>query len=462
MSNKEENKLLSESFSVAIISELINAITSSHKESKRNKDSNISNRGSDLIDVGNKVGSVKRAFKANNNIRRMARNAIFQYPVLTSDAITLATTKTINYSLENEYLTLLKLAMSMNDIVVFDQSNAAVAKKEFLDQFYTNFDSKDWSNDEEEEKKDKFGSASLQESILASCVEVDDPAAFVKYIQENYETINSDNMVTLEEDLNMKSINSCTVKVQSLQEDKDDTKENQELLKRNGKFDQGSATKTNFSQENKKANDRAPSLLTVTLTLSNKNGSQYESTMIIGVQCTTHYVVSEEMCYYLAKALTTNKFSFRAIQWTTGEIGFWDFLLNIDTARKENKSNKFKSKETWDRLTDINNINRAKRFQSKNANTFLPNTTIVITEEETNILRNKFGVDIKNIKNLKKIFSVYALLGLVIVDEIDEIAYMFDNEKQKLVPYQFSSLKKKESNDSLSTIVNALTGKVGR
>lgn len=410
---------------------------------------------------------VKR--KKRTDIKKMAKDAIFQYPVLMSDNITLETAKRLCFTLEQEYLTLLKIAMSVDDVIIYDTANPGKAKRDYLSRFYTNLltledgmsDDGDVNESNINESLSNIFDCMLHEDQPLPFVEVADPIKFINYIEENYHIINKDNLTTLREDLNLNTINSMSFSMKTLSEAETKTPANESELKNKEQPTQTvfKGNVNGYNKEEKKTNDRMPSLLIINLKYGSKD-NMHDTSIIIGIQCITHYIASNEICYYLAKGLTTKKGLFRIIQWTTGEIRFRDLITNMDLEKREIQTKKYKSKYVWDELTNASEINRLKHI-ANDPDKILPNATVVLTSDEVDLIKNKYGVDLKAGNNIKKLYELYFLLGFVIINEIDETAYFWDTTRAKLIPYSFGQLAKKESSDSLTTLMKALSTSKG-
>ena len=69
------------------------------------------------------------------------------------------------------------------------------------------------------------------------------------------------------------------------------------------------------------------------------------------------------------------------------------------------------------------------------ANKIMPNTTIVISMDEVNFIKNEYGYDFMSVTFVDKIMQHYFLLGFVVVDTSLEVAhFLFDGQ------YDFQSL----------------------
>lgn len=182
----------------------------------------------------------------------------------------------------------------------------------------------------------------------------------------------------------------------------------------------------------KKANELVPTTLHLKVNLMNKKGEYNTSTdFLIGIKATLHGVDSDDMINNVVGACRNKNKLFNFIKWTSGETEFVkDFLLNINNIKADVAQRSMGSSPWWlalkrrSRLANIKN----KLFLPSG---LLPNTTLVITLEEANFIKQQYGFDLMNPIFVDKIMSEYFLLGFVIVDNSSEMAhFMFDGQQE--------------------------------
>jgi hypothetical protein len=132
----------------------------------------------------------------------------------------------------------------------------------------------------------------------------------------------------------------------------------------------------------------------------------------------------------IVRAVNNQNVVFKFLKWTTGEISLIkDIILNLNdlkadaTALSRGKSPFF---NTLKRL-------KGKRFGVSNftvPHMIVPNSTMVITNEEVEYIRDNFAIDLKDERMAIKLISTLFLMGLVIVDEAAGTLYaMYDGDK---------------------------------
>lgn len=189
----------------------------------------------------------------------------------------------------------------------------------------------------------------------------------------------------------------------------------------------------------KKANELVPTIMHMTVRASNGEGTvQAPIDFLIGIKATLHPVSSEEVASNIYGALQNRGKFFNFIRFTTGEISFVrDFLLNIgdlrnDVARQGNGNSRWwlalKRRKNMAKI--LNNIVISKKL--------LPNSTIVISHDESEFIRSAYGIDLMNPVVAEKLMREYFLLGFTIVDTSSQIVhFLFDGQ----IDYQSVSFR---------------------
>lgn len=198
----------------------------------------------------------------------------------------------------------------------------------------------------------------------------------------------------------------------------------------------------------KKANELVPSMLQVTTHFTDSEGRITRSEdYIIGIKTIVHPVSSDSIIENLVKGVKRDKTFFNFLRLTTGEIAFFkDFLLAITDIKDEVKT-KYRDNQWWSALQRRKHTaNLMKRIQVKNAP--LPNSTIVISMEEVERIKQSNNIDFLNPKYGKDLIKSYYLLGFVILDSSLEVAhFMFDGDVD-FSQLSFTALERENSNQA--------------
>lgn len=198
----------------------------------------------------------------------------------------------------------------------------------------------------------------------------------------------------------------------------------------------------------KKANELVPSMLQVTTHFTDSEGKiNRTEEYMIGVKTIIHPVSSDSMITNLVKGVKRDKSFFNFLRLTTGEISFFkDFILAITDIKDEVKT-KYRDNQWWSALQRRKHTAKVlSRTGVKNGP--LPNSTIVISMEEVERIKQMNNIDFLSPKYGKDLIKSYYLLGFVIVDPSLEVAhFMFDGDMD-FAQLSFTALERENSNQA--------------
>lgn len=198
----------------------------------------------------------------------------------------------------------------------------------------------------------------------------------------------------------------------------------------------------------KKANELVPTTLHLKIKAFNPDGADAGFIdFLVGVKATLHPVESEDMITNVVSACRSKNKLFNFIKWTSGEITFVkDFLLNITSIKEDVVRRSSGSSPWWLALK------RRKKLANLKNKTFLPsgllpNTTLIVTLEEVNFIKQQYGFDLLDPMFVDKVMQEYFLLGFVVVDSASEMCYfMFDGQKDYEI-VTFDGLERENANN---------------
>jgi hypothetical protein len=368
------------------------------------------------------IKDLKLKSRGGESIVRRSKDSILNFPVLFSSGVSKESLTMVTKSLENQYSTFVRLLITRDDLMDVN-SNTSSAKTAFIQKFHQNIDF---------DTVDDLGSAATNvKSVL-------DTARNMSESEKNiFDSLNKENMVIIEEDLNQLNLNDMTIK-SYLYFNED---ENEKKLDFVSKISDTDA---------KKANDLTPTVLDLTIkrTIKGEKGDTLDTTsLLVGIKAVAHVIPANEMSYFISRSLKENSLIFRLIQWTTGEIKFFrDFMLNLDTVKEEANRTKNVSAKWWHKLKQLSLSNKlAGLFNTKK---FIPNVTMVVTMDEIEYMKNTNGINLQSPANVQKLMKIFFLMGFAILDEIDGIAYFYDEDARQFRHYSYESLKKEERDSS--------------
>ena len=195
----------------------------------------------------------------------------------------------------------------------------------------------------------------------------------------------------------------------------------------------------------KKSNEMVPTLLHVKVKQALASGVT-DIDFILGVKATIHPVTSADMMDSLFKSINKKTGFFKFLQWTSGEISLFKdiiFGLNDTKSRLRNQYDK-KQSVWWNLLQNKKIISKYNKWTRSRP--ILPNTTVVISQEECDYLKASIKFDILDPENAKSLISDLGLMQLVVVDVATEVAhFMIDGQREYQV-YTFSALDRENGN----------------
>lgn len=198
----------------------------------------------------------------------------------------------------------------------------------------------------------------------------------------------------------------------------------------------------------KKANELVPSMLQVTTHFTDSEGKiNRTEEYMIGVKTIIHPVSSDSMITNLVKGVKRDKTFFNFLRLTTGEISFFkDFLLAITDIKDEVKT-KYRDNQWWSALQRRKHTAKVlSRTGIKNAP--LPNSTIIVSMEEVERIKQLYNIDFLNPKYGRDLIKSYYLLGFVIMDSSLEVAhFMFDGDVD-FAQLSYTALERENSNQA--------------
>lgn len=217
----------------------------------------------------------------------------------------------------------------------------------------------------------------------------------------------------------------------------------------------------------KKYNELVPSMIIVRYNVANpsdKYGAAIESEFIAGVKTRLVPVSSEEIIDRINVIFGNRPSRLNWIRATTGEISFMkDFVMAIDQAKIDAKRDSKLSKTSpiWRSLqyrANKSNINRLRKNKANDAGAI---TTLVITQDEVDYIKQNFNVDLSNPAKANYLMSQYNFMGIVIVDETFEVARFLFDGNDHYDDLAFANLERETGDSSYKKVVN-LISKINR
>lgn len=422
----------------------------------------------DIIDIGKdmiKNGDVKDMFTAKAKSRSLSKKAsegTVQFPVIISSAMDIETAQNISKALERNYATFVQIVFSMDPTLSPADGTSA---SDYILKFHQNMDTK--FGDRFDIANRVLDSATLVENdnyvILSGVYE----GATAKIVANNKEQL-----IDLLDHVRHDILNNKYVpKLETMY-----NFNNPELNHKYNsmRFEPVAEAKSPISKkfasrpvvsseikmpeyakdlltdnDVKKANELVATTLHIRIKLLDKDGSTASAIdFIIGVKAIMHVVRSDDMVENMVSVCKNDDAVFNFLRWTTGEISFFkDLVFNINAVKSDVVRASHGASPWWialKRRKSLAKVTDANIFSKKR---ILPNATIVISEDEVEMIKSEFGYDLHNTIFVNRIMSSYFLLGFVIVDSSAQIAHFMFDGQDDFQSVTFSALEKANTND---------------
>jgi hypothetical protein len=424
-----------------------------------------------------------------SSIANKARNAICYFPVIISDNLDTEVYHIIAKALERQYMTYMRLATGLDNVVNCD-SQMANNKLDYLKRFHTNipgftagtdggfsqFSNLKRVNDMEKRRvqidsmKECYNQTdSTTLSYLSEAMKLD------KKICENKTTLNTRSIDVLHEaNKNGDIYNDITItnKIPSSQKVNNnlsggfDVTHNGELKItmsntnppqdrpvagsfRGSNLDSNPYKSQMVQQAVDKCNELVPTLFTVDLFMNN----QRVDTLLLGIKTILHRVTSAEMIAQLTNILANRSAIFNFLRWTTGELKFFkDIILRQKEVRNDIEALRIKSNAKFFRtLKNAQLVSKMQRI-AMNKNALIPNASVVISMEEVEQIKYKYGIDLlRDIKKVHKICQELFLINFTIVDCASEQVYFLFDDTGNYQLHTFNQLERENKNGGADT-----------
>lgn len=211
----------------------------------------------------------------------------------------------------------------------------------------------------------------------------------------------------------------------------------------------------------KKANELVPSTMVVRYFSNTESGEPIETDFIAGVKARLISCPEQEIIDHIASTKKTAISFTNFIRATTGEIKFGrDFVAAVDQAKIDAKTNSKISKTSpiWRMLQDRSTHSTISRLKKDRMNKASAITSLVITQEEANLIKNEYNMDMNDPKQARKIMTTYNLLMFIIIDDIEEIAlFLLDNGDTYYQTYSYNALERETQDASYKKVINLLS-----
>ena len=210
----------------------------------------------------------------------------------------------------------------------------------------------------------------------------------------------------------------------------------------------------------KKANELVPTMMTINFVSMDGDEPVCVSDVVIGIKAKLYPLDSADIINRIISKNQDNNGFQKFIRATTREISFFkDFVFAVDKAKLDaiSQSRRGSSNKLWKVLERRSTKSKLRRsFGMSNDASAI--STLVVSQEEVEILRKEESINIENANVIRPIMESYNLMGVVLVDEAQEIAsFIFDSGDDMYEQVSFTNLEREATDGSYKKIVNLMT-----
>ena len=220
-------------------------------------------------------------------------------------------------------------------------------------------------------------------------------------------------------------------------------------------------TKQILPTDIKKANEAQPSMMIINFVHKDAGMEQTLTTAVIGVKAVIHYVDPQDIVNRVILKNSDNRGLFNFIRATTREISFFkDFLFSVNRAKVDAiaKSGKGSTDRVW-KLLELraDHLKRAKATRVSEAE-FAAITTLVITKEEVDYIKQFHRIDLAKAGTLRSIMRGYNMMCTAIIDNVSErVDFLWDDGSNQFESLSFMSLEREDTGSMYKKVLNLAT-----
>ena len=383
------------------------------------------------------TGKVVAKYVSNTSLTKLAKDSIFQFPVIISASIDNDEIFVMAKSLERSYASMMVSVISLSNYVDLTKYGKEDYLINFLRRFHSNTNiggniiasesiSISEANILPQENVVGVNIASLWDSVYES---VDN-----KSINDMYRPYNRTKHIlenALEESMTVKIGDSKDPKI---------TINNADAISKlgdkntaytdkdgNTKTIRGGATKPNQIVKSDYMTDMAPTMINVTVVAdATGKGATWTQSVVIGIKAMVRMVKSGVMINNMMDAFK-DRGLFKWLSWTKGEISTAELIFGAGKAMQDGYA--AGKGDNW-----LKTLRERKMMQGINkilGKRLLPNASIIITESEAIAIHDALGIDVHNPADVKKMMNRYFLLAFGIYDTENKLLdIMYDGESQ--------------------------------
>ena len=391
------------------------------------------------------TGKVVAKFISNTSITKLAKDSIFQFPVIISSSIDNDEIFVMAKALERNYASMLLSVISMSsyiDLTKYGKDNYLV---KYLKKFHSNSDigseilpvgesiTIESANIIDDDKIFAIDMPSLCDSVYEACD--------MTSINDIYRPFKRTTRI-LEDAMEARTITVGNTKLENADEI---AKLNEEKYIDNGKVLRRGAEKgRNEITNSSYMTDMTPTMINVSFVAdATGKGDTWTQNVTIGVKSMVRMAKSGVVINNMVDAFK-DRALFTWIKWTNGEINAAELLFGVSKALQDGYA--AGKKDNW-----MKRLKGRKHMQGINkliGRQLLPNASVIITESEALAIQQDCGVDPHNPADATKMMDKYFMLAFGIYDtESKLLDIIYDGESQ-FSSYSIRELVAKNKKDT--------------
>lgn len=387
---------------------------------------NISNM-TDNINTGIKTGKVIAKYVSNTSLTKLARDSIFQFPVIISSSIDNDEIFVMSKALERNYASMMVSVISMSSYIDLSKYGKEDYLVKFLRRFHSNANvgaqiyANESANILPSENVVGVNVAALWDSAFESCDmdSINEMYRPFKRTTRILEDALEASKMTFGEKLEINNADAIAKAGEKnvIYVDNDKTKLPQ----------RGSDKNTNQVVKSEYMTDMAPTMINVSIvTDATGKGDTWTQNVVLGIKAMVRMVKSGVMVNNMLDAFK-DRALFKWIKWTNGEISTAELIFGAGKAAQDGYD--AVSKDNW--LKKLRARKHAQKINKLLGRRLLPNASIIITETEAITIQEACGIDPHNAADASKMMEKYFLLAFGIYDtEAKLLNIIYDGDSQ--------------------------------
>ena len=377
------------------------------------------------------TGKVIAKYVSNTSLTKLAKDSIFQFPVIISASIDNDEIFVMAKSLERSYASMMVSVISMSNYIDLNKYGKEDYMINFLRRFHSNTNigskiiaSESFSISEAnilpQENVVGVNLASLWDSVYESVdnENINDMYRPFKRTTRILEDALEAGMTVKAGPVTINDADNIALAGQKNVMNEDDHR----IIRhpgRNNNFNE--VVKSNY------VTDMAPTMINITVIAdATGKGDTWTQSVVLGIKSMVRMVKSGVMVNNMMDAFK-DRGLFRWLSWTKGEISTAELIFGIGKAAQDGYS--AGKGDNW--LKTLKNRKYVQQINKILGKRLLPNASIIITESEALSIQQALGVDPHNPADVAKMMNKYFLLAFGIYDTENKLLdIMYDGESQ--------------------------------